>query len=287
MAGAAGGGGSGLVLGGVGRLHQLGLRLGVGDLGRCFGPRSVGVVGRRTRRSAASAVGSGRLCVGQRHCGGGLSAEVGGGLVGRRWVLPKLFFLIFFAVLLLYVSPFVYGFRFLVVVLIECWRRWKVSVSFSLVSGSCLSLAFVQASWLRCTMIRDVGEHRSGCRWKGGTRVFPKDVLPWHRPLPFRAPGVIAFWLVGVSGNGPLPRFVWSAPLRAIHCNGGCLVLFCYCLVLICCILVISEVPYVAEPAVAFCIKAKNTHDNGVSAYCKTRVVPFVTLQVRSGCNSV
>ena len=184
-------------------------------------------------------------------------------------------------------SLIVGGSRFSVEVLSGHWQWQKFAGSVFLVYGSCLPWSSFQASSLRCTMARRVGELRSVCRRKGGTRVFPKDVLPWHRPLPFRAPGVIVFWLVGVSGNGPLPRFVWSAPLRAVHCNGGCLVLFCYCLVLISCILVISEVPYVAEPAVAFCIKAKNTHDNGVSAYCKTRVVPFVTLQVRSGCNSV
>ena len=172
-------------------------------------------------------------------------------------------------------------------VLIGHRQRSKLSSSGFLVFGSCLPWSSFQASSLWCTMARRDGELRSVCRRKGGTRVFPKDVLPWHRPLPFRAPGVIVFWLGGVSGNGPQFRFVWYAPLRAVYCNGGCLVLFCYCLVLISCILVISEVPYVAEPAVAFCIKAKNTHDDGVSAYCQTRVVLFVTLQVRSGCNSV
>ena len=95
-------------------------------------------------------------------------------------------------------------------------------------------------------------------------------------------------WFVG-GGSGPLPRFVRASLLCAFPCIGGP---FCFCLVLICCLLVFPNgavhlVPYVATPYETFCMKAKHTHDNEISAYCKTRVAPFVTLQVRSGCNSV
>lgn len=234
----------------------------------------------------------GRRRLGSPRRSGFVDDDHGVGREGRVWsdlagdvralAVCFLFRFLFFQV---FVSPIAGRTRFLVEVSIGLWQWPKFSGSVFLVVGSCLPWSSFQASSLRCTMARTDGELRSVCRRKGGTRVFPKDVLPWHRPLPLRAPGVIVVWLVKVSGNGPLPRFVWSALPRAVHCNGGCLVLSCYCLVLICCCLFISEVPFVAVPVVAFCIKARNTHVNGISAYCRIRVAPFVTSQVRSGCN--
>ena len=99
----------------------------------------------------------------------------------------------------------------------------------------------------------------------------------------------ITNWFVG-GGNGPLLRIVGASFLRAIPYSEGAVWFY---LVLICCLSVIPNgavhlVPYAAQPFEAFCMKAKKTLDNGVSAYCKTtRVVPFVTVQVRSGCNRV
>ena len=125
-----------------------------------------------------------------------------------------------------------------------------------------------------------------------GDPGFPKGCASLASPLTVQIPGndsLLAGWSWWQWSSASFCS-VCSSACRPLH--WGCLVLFCCYLVLICCVLVnpngvVHLVPYRAKSSVAFCIKAKKKkHDNGVSAYCKNRVVPFVDLHFRSGCNS-
>ena len=114
--------------------------------------------------------------------------EVSGSTSADAFGFADVSFFSFCTVILMFVSLFAVGLWFLAVALIGFWCRLWAAVPLCLVFGFCFSLASIQASWLRCTKTRDYGDLRSFCRWKGGTRVFPWDVLPRHRPLPFRSP---------------------------------------------------------------------------------------------------
>ena len=166
----------------------------------------------------------------------------------------------------------------------------EVAAFRSLVSVCCLSLFLFRRPGSGAQLIAAVATLGVFVDGKGGPGFSQGMCFPGIAPYRSEACGrQFSHWLVG-GDSGPLLRVDRAFSLRAIPYTEG---FFCCCLVLICCLSVIPYgavhlVPYAAQPFEAFCMKAKKTLDNGVSAYCKTTgVVPFVTVQVRSGCNRV
>ena len=166
----------------------------------------------------------------------------------------------------------------------------EVAAFRSLVSVCCLSLFLFRRPGSGAQLLAAVATLGVVVDGKGGPGC--SQGMCFHGIAPYRSEACgrqFSIWLVG-GDSGPLIRIVWASSLRAIPYTEGAV---WFCLVLICCLAVIPNgavhlVPYAAQPFEAFCMKAKKTLDNGVSAYCKmTRVATFVTIQARSGCNSV